>query len=46
MDGLHCRMKLTEERICKLEHRTIKMTQSEQQRENRLKKQMDRALEI
>ena len=35
MDGIHGRMKRTKERICKLEDRTIEITEQEQQRENR-----------
>lgn len=38
MDGLHSKMKQREERISKLEARTVEMTQAEQQRENRLKR--------
>lgn len=39
------RMKLTEKRISKLEHRVIEMTRYEQ-RGSRLKKYMDKALDI
>lgn len=38
MDGIHGRMKRTKERKCKLKDRTIEITEYEQQRENRLKK--------
>lgn len=38
VDGLQSRMEGTEERIDKLEDKTIEMTQSQQQRENRLKR--------
>ena len=38
VDGLHCKMEGTEERTDKLEDKTIEMTQSQQQRENRLKR--------
>lgn len=38
MDGLQSRMKWAEERISKLEDRITEMTQYEQQRENRLKR--------
>lgn len=35
-DGFNSRMERTEERICKLEDRTVEIIQYEQQRENRL----------
>lgn len=38
MDGFNSRMKRIEERICELKDRIIEITQSEQCRENRLKK--------
>lgn len=37
MNGLNSRIEGTEERISELEDRTIEITQTEQQRENRLK---------
>lgn len=38
VDGFHSRMEEPEERTDKLEDKTTEMTQSQQQRENRLKK--------
>ena len=39
-DGLNSKMEETEEKINELEDRTIEITQSEQQRENRWKKKL------